>query len=69
MDRKQFLKNSLIIGGAAILPTNSLLAQNMSENGIDKLIEYRIQTVAKAKIEYVIIKIRIPTKGTFGRRR
>lgn len=39
MDRKDFIKNSLIIGGAAILPTNSLLAQNMSENGIDKLVD------------------------------
>jgi len=39
MDRKQFLKNSLIIGGASLLPTNSLLAQNLSENGIDKLVD------------------------------
>ncbi|MDO9186223.1 MAG: superoxide dismutase [Bacteroidia bacterium] len=39
MDRKEFLRNSLIIGGAAILPTNSLLAQNISENGIDKLVD------------------------------
>ncbi|MBL7922274.1 MAG: superoxide dismutase [Bacteroidia bacterium] len=39
MDRKDFIKNSLIIGGAAILPTNSMLAQNMSENGIDKLVD------------------------------
>ncbi len=39
MDRKDFLRNSLIIGGATILPTNSLLAQSMSENGIDKLVD------------------------------
>ncbi|MFI5141819.1 MAG: hypothetical protein ACHQII_05640 [Bacteroidia bacterium] len=39
MDRKQFLRNSLIIGGATILPTNSLLAQTISEKGIDKLVD------------------------------
>jgi len=37
MDRKKFLQNSLIIGGASVLPVNSLLAANASENGIDKL--------------------------------
>lgn len=39
MDRKQFLQNSLIIGSATILPTNSMLAANVSENGIDKLVD------------------------------
>jgi superoxide dismutase, Fe-Mn family len=39
MDRKDFLRNSLIIGGATILPTNSLFAQNLSENGMDKLVD------------------------------
>jgi Fe-Mn family superoxide dismutase len=39
MDRKEFLKNSLIIGGATILPTNSLLAESINENGIDKLVD------------------------------
>lgn len=39
MDRKDFLRNSLIIGGTAILPTNSLLAQSIQENGIDKLVD------------------------------
>lgn len=39
MDRKEFLKNSLIIGGATILPTNSILAESTNENGIDKLVD------------------------------
>jgi len=39
MDRKEFLKNSLIIGGATILPTNSILAASVSENGMDKLVD------------------------------
>jgi len=30
MDRKDFLKNSLIIGGATILPPNSQLGQRFS---------------------------------------
>jgi len=39
MNRKKFLQNSLIIGGATVLPGNSLLAANASENGIDKLVD------------------------------
>jgi len=39
MDRKKFLQNSLIIGGATVLSLNSLLAANASENGIDKLVD------------------------------
>lgn len=37
MDRKEFLKNSLIMGGATILPANGLLSNNIEQNGIDKL--------------------------------
>lgn len=37
MNRTDFLKNSAIIGGASILPAESLLAQNVQNNGIDKL--------------------------------
>jgi Fe-Mn family superoxide dismutase len=37
MNRNQFLQNSLIIGGASILPANSLLATSVTEGGIDKL--------------------------------
>jgi len=39
MNRKQFLQNSLIIGGASILPSNSLLAGSVTEGGIEKLID------------------------------
>jgi Fe-Mn family superoxide dismutase len=39
MDRKKFLQNSLIIGGATVLPANSLLAVNANENGIDMLVD------------------------------
>ena len=39
MDRKEFLKNSLILGGATILPGNSLLAASVTEGGIDKLVD------------------------------
>jgi superoxide dismutase, Fe-Mn family len=37
MNRKDFLKNSLIIGSASVLPTGSLLAASVSESGMDKL--------------------------------
>lgn len=37
MNRKAFLQNSLIWGGASILPNNSVLAANIELNGIDKL--------------------------------
>ena len=37
MDRKTFLQNTLILGGASILPTNSVLAVNTAQNGLDKL--------------------------------
>jgi len=39
MDRKEFLQNSLIIGGASILPPNSVLAASVSENRLDKLVD------------------------------
>jgi superoxide dismutase, Fe-Mn family len=39
MNRKEFLKNSLIIGGASILPSNSILAESVNDNGIDKLVD------------------------------
>lgn len=37
MNRKSFFQNSAILGGASILPANSLFAQNIADNGIDKL--------------------------------
>src|SRR5437899_2127045 len=39
MNRKELLQNSLILGGASILPSNSLLASSVNENGIDKLVD------------------------------
>jgi superoxide dismutase, Fe-Mn family len=39
MNRKEFLQNSLIVGGASILPTNSVLAANTNLNGLDKLVD------------------------------
>lgn len=39
MDRKQFLKTTAILGGATLLPSNSLLAANLEGNGIDKLVD------------------------------
>jgi superoxide dismutase, Fe-Mn family len=37
MNRKDFLQNSLIIGGATILPNNSVFATSLTEGGMDKL--------------------------------
>ncbi len=37
MNRKQFLQNSLILGGASLLPPNSAFAANVEANGIDRL--------------------------------
>jgi superoxide dismutase, Fe-Mn family len=39
MDRKEFIQNSLILGGATILPSNSLLTVSTEEGKIDKLID------------------------------
>ncbi len=39
MNRKQFIQNSLIIGGATILPSNSLFAASVTEGGLDKLVD------------------------------
>ena len=39
MNRKEFLRNSAILGGATILPGNNVFSQNVTENGIDKLVD------------------------------
>ncbi len=39
MNRKDFMKNSAILGGASILPLNNVFTQNVTENGIDKLVD------------------------------
>jgi len=37
MNRNHFFKASAILGGASLIPADSLLAQNLAENGMDKL--------------------------------
>jgi Fe-Mn family superoxide dismutase len=37
MNRNAFLKSSLILGGASLLPANSILAQGLKESAMDKL--------------------------------
>ena len=37
MNRKNFIKTSAIIGGASLLPKESLFAQSVAESGMDKL--------------------------------
>ncbi|WP_040497073.1 superoxide dismutase [Fulvivirga imtechensis] len=39
MERRKFIQNSMIIGGASILPTSSVLAQSVEQEGIDKLMD------------------------------
>jgi len=39
MNRKDFLRNTTIIGGASILPLNNVFSQNIQENNIDKLVD------------------------------
>jgi Fe-Mn family superoxide dismutase len=37
MDRKTFFKNSVIMGGASLLPINNVFSQSLKESGLDKL--------------------------------
>lgn len=37
MNRKQFISASGVLAATGILPANSVLAQNYSENGLDRL--------------------------------
>lgn len=37
MNRNEFLRNSMILGGATLLPTNNVFSQNLKETGMDKL--------------------------------
>jgi Fe-Mn family superoxide dismutase len=39
MNRNEFIRNGLIIGGASILPADSLLAASVNESPIDKLVD------------------------------
>lgn len=37
MNRKQFLQNSLILGGSTLLPSDSIFAASVNENGMERL--------------------------------
>ncbi len=39
MNRKEFLQNSLILGGAGVLPVNSVFSASINESGMDKLVD------------------------------
>ncbi len=39
MNRNDFLKTGLILGGTSLLPDNSVFSQNLADNGIDKLVD------------------------------
>ena len=39
MNRKDFLKSGLILGGATLLPTNSVFSQSLIENKTDLLVD------------------------------
>ena len=39
MGRKKILKTGLLPGGAALVPNTSAIAQNLTENNIDKLVD------------------------------
>lgn len=39
MNRKEFIQNSLVLGGAAILPSNSVFAASVTESGLDRLVD------------------------------
>jgi superoxide dismutase, Fe-Mn family len=39
MDRKEFIQNGFILGGAAILPASSVFASAVTEGGLDKLVD------------------------------
>ena len=42
MDRKEFLRTSAILAGASILPSNSVFAENINNNGIDQFTDEEI---------------------------
>ncbi len=53
MNRKNFIKTSLILGGTTLLPANSAFSQNLSETSMDKLIDkegnFELQPLPYAK--------------------
>ena len=56
MDRKKFLKTSAILAGTTILPSNSIFANNINNNGIEKITDDKgnfIQQPLPYKIDYL----------------
>ena len=39
MKRNEFLKTSVILDGASLLPVNSVFASSLNDNGMDKLVD------------------------------
>lgn len=39
MKRNEFLKTSAILGGASLLPVNSVFSNSLNDNGMDKLVD------------------------------
>jgi len=39
MKRNEFLKTSVILGGASLLPVNSVFSNSLAQNGMDKLVD------------------------------
>jgi Fe-Mn family superoxide dismutase len=48
MDRKKFISSSVILSAATILPSNSVLANNYNNNGMDKLTDADGNFIQKA---------------------
>ncbi|WMN12108.1 hypothetical protein QYS49_32455 [Marivirga salinae] len=59
MNRKEFLRNSAILGGASILPLSTAFSQNVTENGIDKLVDSNGNFIQKSSQS---IKLRKKTR-------
>ena len=56
MDRKKFLKTSAILAGTTILPSNSIFANNINNNGIEKITDDKgnfIQQSLPYNIDYL----------------
>ena len=45
MERRKFIQNSMILGGATILPQSSVWAQNIEQGGLDKLMNDKGQFI------------------------
>jgi Fe-Mn family superoxide dismutase len=39
MNRKNFIKTSMILGGTTLLPSNNAFSRNLDETGMDRLVD------------------------------